>query len=114
MFQELMSEENREAANLRHVSAKLFITIRNFVFIITRVPAVGLTSRSILARINRDMITRTAVSIKISHPATFINFTSGVRAHVNYLSRFAFTVTMMYRRPHKKCERENHVGRAIS
>ena len=60
-------------------------------------------------QINREMITN--VSIKISHSATFI---SALRAlsglHVNYLSRFAFTVTMMYRRPHKKCEREPRRG----
>lgn len=67
------------------------------------------TSRS-YTRINREMITD--VSIKISHPATFINFTSAVSVHVNYLSRFAFNVTMMYRRPHKKCERgPRRVGR---
>lgn len=59
-------------------------------------------------QINREMITN--VSIKISHSATFISFTSAVRVHVNYLSRFAFTVTMMYRRPHKKCEREPRRG----
>ncbi|KAL0104559.1 hypothetical protein PUN28_017355 [Cardiocondyla obscurior] len=52
----------------------------------------------------------TYVSIKISHPATFISFTSAVRLPVNYLSRFAFTVTMMYRRAHKKCEREPRRG----
>lgn len=36
------------------------------------------------ARINREMITR--VSIKISHPATFINFTSAVRRAARELS----------------------------